>query len=122
MQQAPVSEDIVLLHLARSVPITEEVVQIGATRIWAAAWHDVSPGDVAGPVGMLHLGPGYHREFDLWKHLLVKGAIVLFEDCTPESEAGEYASGLAKRRYLSSWAPARHWQGLGVAVYRGGKR
>jgi hypothetical protein len=121
MPTVPVTEDTVLLHLARSVPVTEEVVQIGATRLWANAWHDVPPSEVdPGRVGMLHLGPGMHQEFDRWKHLLVRGAIILFEDYTPESEAFGYVASLAERRLVSDGiAPARFWQGLGVATYLG---
>ena len=124
MKTAPVSRETVLINLARSVPVTEEVVQIGATLPWQGGWHDVTPSEVdPGRVGLLHLGPGKHEEFDRWKHLLVKGAIVLFEDYTPESEAYAYASGLAARGYLSiGIAPARHWQDLGVATYLGGGR
>jgi hypothetical protein len=118
---APATKDTVLLHLARSVPITEDVVQLGASVLWANAWHDPAPSEVDA-VGMLHLGPGKHQEFDRWKHLLGKGALLLIEDYTPESEAYAYASSLASRGLVSDVSPARHWQDLGVTVFLGAPR
>lgn len=121
-KQPMVSHETVLLNLARAVPVHEEVVQLGASHHYPAAWHDVSPGEIDGAVGLLHLGPGRHGEFDLWRNRLVKGAIVLMEGCTPDSEVYCFATDLAARGYLSSPVEARCWSGLGVSTYFGGAR
>ena len=121
MKIAEVSEEQVLVTLARAVPVTEEVVQVGASLDYAPAWQDVSPGEVSpGRVGLLHLGPGRHADFELWQPLLVKGAIILMEDYVPDGETYNHAIDLAARGYITSLSEARHWKGLGVATFLGG--
>lgn len=119
-QPVLVTENDVLVNLARSIPFTEEVVQLGVTHEYAGAWHDIPVSEIDGrKVGLLHLGPGRHVEFSEWQHLLVKGAIVLIEECAPDSPAYTYASDLAAHGYLSGLSEARFWKGLGVATYLG---
>lgn len=119
MQQTMVSENEVLVALARAVPISEEFVQVGVSREVPSAWHDVSPGEVDGRVGMIHLGVGRHAELQHWMGHLVKGAIILMENYSPGSEAYDYAIDLAARGYITSLSEARNWKGLGVATYIG---
>ena len=118
-EQETVNEYEVLVHLARAVPLSEEIVQIGASREVSNGWHDVSPGEVDGKVGLIHLGPGCHAELQHWMGHLVKGAIVLMEHYWPGSEAYVYAIDLAARGYITSLSEARNWRGLGVATFIG---
>lgn len=117
--QSIVSENEVLVHLARSVPYSEAIVQLGATRLWPGGWHDIHPGEVQPEkVGLLHLGPGRHRAFADWEPHLVRGAIVLFENYRPGEAAYDFAAELASRNTVTSLHEARYWKGLGVATYR----
>lgn len=118
-----ISEMDVLVNLARAVPLGQEVVQIGASRLYPAAWHDPSPFEVDPErVGLLHLGLGQHQKFAEWEPLLVRGAIVLFEGYQADGPVYDFAIDLAARGYLSSLSEAKYWRGLGVCTYMGGGR
>lgn len=114
------TENDVLINLALAIPEGEEIVQIGASIIYAAAWQDVEPDQMEGyRVGMLHLGPGRFAELEDWAPRLVRGAIVTIEECALDSEAYHFAVDLTARGWLTATSEAKHWRNLCVSTYLG---
>lgn len=115
-QTATVSKADVLDHLARAVGPFEVFVQVGASLVHQNAVTNLVDGD---QVGMLHLGPGRYENLEMMFTHLVKGAVILVEDCHQDSVAYNYMIGWAARGYMSSPVGARHWPGLRLATYLG---
>lgn len=120
-QAATVTKRDVLDHLARTIGPFEVFVQVGASVVHQNAITALVDGD---QVGMLHLGPGRYQNLEPMMPHLVKGAIILFEDCHQDTMAYNYAIGLAARGYLSGTDPiaVRFWDGLRIATYLGGTK